>query len=104
MVHLAQEEALQVADIAGDLEGHDLPPAIWQELVGARKAGEEQLAVSRMIAIAHEVLVRAEDPHPCGRSLKCLFLLLREPTELLKMTDQRMRHGCNPSRGHEGCG
>jgi hypothetical protein len=100
MVHCPQEEALQVAEVAGDLEGHDLPPAIRQEFVGAGIAGEDQLAVGRMIAIAHEVLVRAEASDPCGGSRKPLSLLLGERTELLKAADQQMGHGGNPFRAH----
>jgi hypothetical protein len=48
-----------------------------------------------LIAIAYKVLVRPEDPDPCGGSLKRVFLRLREWTELLKVTDQRMRYGFN---------
>ena len=32
---------LQVAQVARDLEGHDLPPAVLQQLVAARKAFED---------------------------------------------------------------
>src|SRR6478735_7750349 len=94
MVHPFEEKAREVADVTRDLERQDLPPPVKQQLVGAGVAAEDQLAISRMIAKAHEVLVRTKGSDPGGRTPDCLLLLRRKPAELAKMTDKRDGHRC----------
>ena len=57
MIHLAQQKPLKVHQIAGNLERHDLPPAVAQELVAEGEAIQDHLAVAGTVAFGNDVLV-----------------------------------------------
>jgi hypothetical protein len=50
---------VQVAEVARQQVGHDVPPTDLQQLVAAGEALEDQLHVARLVALADQVLARA---------------------------------------------
>jgi hypothetical protein len=62
MVHLPQNVDIEVADVAGEEEGHDLPPPVRQLLVAAGPAVEDQEDALRRFALADEVAARGDFP------------------------------------------
>jgi len=55
-------QALQIRQVARDVEGEDLPLALVQELVAAGPARQDEAAVRRLVLVTHDVLVRVHDP------------------------------------------
>jgi hypothetical protein len=45
---------LGIAQVAWDQEGHDLAPAIGQDLIPAGKPCEHDMAIGRVVALANE--------------------------------------------------
>src|SRR3954447_25030172 len=56
VVHHVEVQALQVGNIARDVERKDLALAGFGQLVAISKAVEDQAALGRAVALAHEVL------------------------------------------------
>ena len=59
VVHGAQDEYVQVAEVARDQVGHDLAAAVGQQLVAAGEALEDQIHVRGIIAFPDQVLTLA---------------------------------------------
>jgi hypothetical protein len=62
VVHLLQQESMQVDKIARHMQRRYLPRAIGQNLVSARKAIEQKRAVGRACALRDDVLAGGEAP------------------------------------------
>jgi hypothetical protein len=56
MVHHVDMQALQVGNIAGDVEREDLPLPFMGQLVAVDKALQNEAALMRAVALPHEVL------------------------------------------------
>ena len=93
VVHLLQEEAVQVHDVAGDVEGHDLAPAVLQQLVAAGEPLQDRAAMGGAVAVAHDVLVGADVPGRPDGALQGPRLVVGEGGEDLDLADHRMGHG-----------
>ena len=63
VVHGLEVEALEVRDLALDVERHDLALAVLGHLVAAGVALEDQAALGGFVALAHDVLVGPDLPH-----------------------------------------
>ena len=60
---------MEVADVAGDEEGHDLALPVGKRLVAACEALEDQVHLVRPVALADEILARADLAHVGDRLL-----------------------------------
>jgi hypothetical protein len=60
---------VKVAEVARNMQGHDLPRTFGQKLVSVGKALDNEAALGRAIAFANDILVRLVFLNPPG----CLF-------------------------------
>jgi hypothetical protein len=65
VVHHLDEQPLQIGDVAGDVERHDLPAARWHGGVAARESFNDKADDRRPVAFANDILVGAK--HLDGR-------------------------------------
>ena len=63
VIHDLQVQALQVGDVARDVEGHDLASATGKELVAAGEAFEDRAALRRTVLIPDNVRVCFKIPY-----------------------------------------
>src|SRR3954471_13377409 len=97
MVHLAQDVDIEVAEVAGQEEGDDLAPAVLQGPVPVGPAGQDQVDGAGLLALAQDVLMRADLPHPlAGCALQHAFVVDGEPGELPQLADQGTRYTKGP--------
>jgi hypothetical protein len=94
-------EALQVRDVARDVEAHDLTAAIVQDQVAEHHAFKDEATLRRSVAFADDVLIRLEGFDGQGQATQGLLLLVRESGEGLQLLDQpvdllRIVHGVLP--------
>src|SRR5215217_3766898 len=62
MVHHVDVQTLQIGNVARDVEREYLTLAVVGQLVAVSKAVEDQAALMGAVALAHEVLTRADRP------------------------------------------
>src|SRR4051794_17570951 len=62
VVHDVEVEALQVGDVARNMEREDLPLAAFDDLVAAGEAFEDQAALRRPVLVPDDVLIGLEVP------------------------------------------
>ena len=89
VVHDLDVEALQIGDVAGDME-EDLPLSAGQDLVAAREAFDDDAALRRPVLLAHDVLVRLEVPHRHRKPEDRLPLGFRDGRDALQLADERV--------------
>src|SRR3954471_722150 len=56
VVHPLEDEAVQIDEVARDMDGADPALAVAQDLVAPREALQEELALARMIPLPHHIL------------------------------------------------
>src|SRR6516225_8536960 len=89
MIHFAQDEDVEVADIAGQKERHDLTPAILELLVTTCPTGEDHMHIPWPVAFAGDVHPRTEASHPLGcRAIKHGTIRRRQPDKVLELSDE----------------
>src|SRR5687768_16822555 len=87
VVHLTQQEAVQVHNVAGNVKRQDLPPAVLQELVAAREALQDCAAMEGAVAVEDDVLVGTDVSGGPEGADERLLLLLREGGEGFNLSD-----------------
>ena len=90
VVQNLQVQALQVGNVAGDAEGHDLALAVSGDLVDAGKAAQEQAGPGGTIALAHDVLIVLDDRDLHRQVLEGLPLVIGEGEDALQLADERI--------------
>lgn len=55
MIHRLEQERVKVDEIAGHMQGRDLPPAIRQHFIAPSKSIQQQRAVTRTAADGHDI-------------------------------------------------
>jgi hypothetical protein len=88
VVHDFEMKALQVGDVAGDVERHDLPLALRGELVAAGEALDDHAAFGRPVSVPDEILILADGPDRHGQFEGGTLLFVREFDDALQLTDQ----------------
>src|SRR5215203_4076187 len=78
MVHLLQNETVQVDEVAGDVDCRDLAASVGQQRIARGEALEEETALGRAVAFSDDVVVRADVLDMRNAILKNPFLLVRE--------------------------
>jgi hypothetical protein len=75
VVHHIDEQAVQIWNVAGEVERHDLPLAVGGDLVAGSYPFNHQANHRRPVAEAHDIIVRAELPDRAGnRAEESAFL------------------------------
>jgi hypothetical protein len=90
VLHLLEQEAVEVHKIAGDVKSRDLPFPISQVLVTGSEALKNEAAVGLCAALGHHLLVRFVDGHPRRDLLEHLLLLIREEAMLFELGNEWM--------------
>src|SRR6516164_4889670 len=102
MIHFTQDEDVEVADIAGQKERHDLTPAILELFVTTCPSGEDHMHIPWPVAFAGDVHPRTEASNPLGRrAIKHGTIRRRQPDKVLELSDevtQRPRASPIPNR------
>jgi hypothetical protein len=88
VVHDVEVEALQVRDVAWDVEGEYLPLALAEHLVPEGEAVEDQAALRGPVLIANDILVRAKGSHSEGQAEDSFPFLVSESDDALQLTDE----------------
>jgi hypothetical protein len=90
VIHGLEVRALEVRDLAFDVEGHDLPSSVIRHLVAAGVALEEQAALGGPITFTHDVLIGPDllSMHRQMKNSRPLFR--REIGDALQPSDQRV--------------
>src|SRR4051812_6907999 len=91
MVHFAQNEHIEVNEVARQEERDDLAPSVLHLLVTASPTGEEDVDVLGRLALAHDILARAELTNARGRqSFQRRFVFGRQPGVEFKLSNERI--------------
>ena len=89
MVHLAQNEDVEVADVARQEERNDLAATVLELLVAAGPAVQDQVDVLRFLAFSRNVRARRKRPDTLrGRAIEHQAVRCREADEILKFANQ----------------
>ena len=88
VVQHLQVQALQVGNVAGDVEVMDLALAVSGQLVGAREAAQDQAGSGGAIPHAHDVLVLLEGHNLHRQVFERLPLIIGEPEDALQLADK----------------
>jgi hypothetical protein len=76
VIHLLLQEAVEVDEIAWNVNGRDLALSVAEQLVAGGKALKQKDALARAVSLPHHILVGLERFDPCERALKSLLLLI----------------------------
>ena len=85
VIHRLQQEAVQIEEVAGNMERGDLPPAVGHDLVAGGKAVQEQGALVRAVALPHDILIGLDDPHARNRIFQHSLLVIGELVALFEL-------------------
>ncbi len=91
VIHRLEEQALQVRDLPGDMEGQDLPPVAAGELVAEQEALDQKAAMGWRVAFLDDVLIRPEFTRHDRKTRQRLPLLRCEIDDRFQFADQRVR-------------
>ena len=78
MVHHVEMQALQVGNVTGDVEGEYLALAFLGQLVAVGKALQNEAALGRAVALAHQVLTGADRLDGPAQFAEHIRLVFRE--------------------------
>ncbi len=92
MVHLVEDEDVQVAEVARHEQGHDLALAVRQDLVAAREAVEDEEDVLGLVALLNQILASPDLPDLDHQTVQGPTGLIGEGLETLELACQRMLH------------
>jgi hypothetical protein len=85
MIRAWQHQRLQRDDIAGEMEGNDLTPAIAGRFLAAGKAVQQDGAMGRFFPVAHQIGVGPHRSHVHRQRTDRRPILLVEQGETLKL-------------------
>src|ERR1700712_4557892 len=88
VIHVPDMEAVQVRDVAGDVERQDLPLALVEQLVAAGPALDREAALRGTVAIANDVPPGVEGLKPHRQASDGPTLLGREDGDALQLADE----------------
>ena len=60
MVHLLEDEHVQIAEVARNEVGHDLACAVGEQLIAARKALQDEMHVGWRVALPDQIFARPD--------------------------------------------
>src|SRR5215218_1451187 len=89
VIHDLQVQALEIRDVAWDVEGHDLASAAGEELVAASKTFEDRAALRWPVLVTDDIRVCFKLPHCDRQRGDCQLLVVRNRSDALKFSDQR---------------
>ena len=92
VVHLIEDEHVEVAEVARYEIGHDLALAIRQNLVAAGESVEDQVDVLGIVALVDQVDPRTHLPDPRHEVVEGRSILVGQRLETLKLPNERMVH------------
>jgi hypothetical protein len=104
VIHHRQMQALKVGDVAADVERQDLTLSVRRRLITAGEALDDQAALRRNIALAHDVPIGREAGEPQRQVQQGGLLLRREPGDALQLADQREVVGSRSFQDSLPCG
>lgn len=81
-------QALQVQDVAGDLEQQDLSLALAEKLVPAGPSIEDEATLRGLVAVAHDVPTSVEVVDPYWQAPDRLTLRIREGGDAVQFADE----------------
>jgi len=84
VIHDVQVQALQIGDVAWNMEGHDLASAAGKELVAAGETFEDRAALRRPVLVTDNICVCFKLPHVTATAL----------LEAVRTAAEMMRDGC----------
>lgn len=90
VVHGPDVQALEVGDLAGNMEGVNLALACFRHAVAAGIALDQQTRARGAVALADDVLIGADVLHLHGHALERRPLLVREGDDALHLGEERM--------------
>ena len=93
MVHLVQQEAVEIEKIPSHVEGADLPIAIRENLAPNRPPADQEQAEDRRRPLSDDLLACPEGCLLHGKCLQDRALFLAQLISCLKGGDQQF-HGC----------
>ena len=88
MVCLFEEQMLEIEDVAGDVEGNDLPTAIGRKLASRRKALNQQAAFAGHVTVADKILARPDLGQPMGQGEDCALVLFVDRGQLAQLANK----------------
>lgn len=86
-------QALQVGNVTGDAEGHDLALAVSCHFVGAGEAAQKQTGPGGTIARAHDVLTFLDDDDLHRQVFEGLSLVIGEGEYAVQLADEGIVFG-----------
>jgi hypothetical protein len=81
-------QALQVGNVPGDAEAHDLAFTVSGDLVDAGKAAQKQARPRGTIALTHDILTFLDDHNLHRQVFQRLPLVIREGEDALQFPDK----------------
>ncbi len=87
-VHHRQVEALEIGNVSGHIERHDLAFALLRHLVHAGEALHEEAGPRRAVALPHDVLIGPDVHDLHGQGFQCRFLVIGEADDVFEPADQ----------------
>ena len=103
IVHLLEQEAMQVREIAGNMESGNLTLPTSQMLVTGRETLQNETAMGWGAARRHNLLMRLVDAHLRRDLLDDLLLFIGERAMLLKLGNEWMCHARAPAKLKDRC-
>ena len=91
VVHLAEDGDVEVAGIAGDQEGRNLPRPIGEQFVARRPALEDEVDMVGTVTFPDDVAAGAEHADVAAQRLNRLPLLRAESGHAFQLRQQRRR-------------
>ena len=93
MVQLLEDEDVEIADVAGDEEGENLPASILENLVADRPAIDDDVDGTGLFTLAHDIATRG-DRTGIGRDhcCQCCAVIGREAGEMFQLGRQVISH------------
>src|SRR4051794_25086116 len=89
VIHHVDMEALEVGDVARNVEGEYLTLALLGLLVAIDEALQDEAALMRAVALAHEVLTRTNRLDGPAQLSEHVLLVLGEDEDTLQLVDER---------------
>jgi len=92
VVHMVEDEDVEVTEVARHQERHDLALAVRKHLVAAGEAIHDKMHVARGVALTDQVRSRRHLSHPGHKRPQCFDFSAAEFLEALKLLKQRILH------------
>src|SRR4051794_21872306 len=97
-----EDEAVQIDEVAGDMDRCDPALAVPEDLVAPRKARQEELALAWTISIPHHVLALLGGRGMRDDAVQDPLFLIREAVALLELEDEGIGQGAGFRRWRQG--